>query len=80
MARSSAYNSCLHISDIPTQVLSRPQRTWPALLTFFFLAPIISEILTGFTPPLMFITFTDIFSYSNTFMVDYYSLGKASRV
>ena len=29
MARSSAYNSCLHISDIPTQVLSRPQRTWP---------------------------------------------------
>ena len=53
MARPSAYNSYLHISDIPTQVLSRP---WPALLTLFFLAPIIPEMLTGSTPPLMFIT------------------------
>ncbi|MGZ3626617.1 MAG: hypothetical protein ACXVDN_02970 [Ktedonobacteraceae bacterium] len=55
MARSSAYNSYLHISDIPTQVLSRPQRTWPALLTLFFLAPVIPEMLTGSTTPLMFI-------------------------
>ena len=60
MARPSAYNSYLHISDIPTQVLSRPQRTWPALLTLFFLAPIIPEMLTGSTPPLMFINPTSL--------------------
>jgi hypothetical protein len=55
MARPSGYDSYLHISDIPTQVLSRPQRTWPALLTLFLLAPIIPEMLTGSTPPLIFI-------------------------
>jgi len=55
MARTSAYYSYLHISDIPTQVLSRPQRTWTALLTLFLLAPIIPEMITGSTPPLMFI-------------------------
>ena len=54
MADSTGYYSYLHISDIPTQVLS-PQHTWPALLTLFFLAPIIPEMLTGSTPPLMFI-------------------------
>ena len=31
----------------------RPQRTWPAVLTLYFLAPIIAEMLTGGTPPLM---------------------------
>ena len=55
MARPFGHDSYLHISDIPTQVLSRPQLTWPALLTLFLLAPIIPEMLTGSTPPLMFI-------------------------
>ena len=54
MADSTGYYSYLHISDIPTQVLS-PQHTWPALLTLFFLAPIIPEMLTGSSPPFMFI-------------------------
>ena len=31
----------------------RSQRTWPAVLTLYFLAPIIAELLTGATPPLM---------------------------
>jgi len=30
MADPSGYNSYLLISDIPTQVLTRSQRTWPA--------------------------------------------------
>lgn len=29
------------------------QHTWPAVLTLYFLAPIIAEMLTGATPPLM---------------------------
>ncbi len=35
------------------QPSSRPQRTWPAVLTLYLLAPIIAEMLTGSTPPLM---------------------------
>jgi hypothetical protein len=31
----------------------RLQRTWPAVLTLYFLAPFIAEMLTGSTPPLM---------------------------
>ena len=35
------------------QSSSRPQHTWPAVLTLYFLAPFIAEMLTGSTPPLM---------------------------
>jgi len=31
----------------------RPQRTWTAVLALYFLAPLIAELLTGSTPPLM---------------------------
>jgi hypothetical protein len=55
MPHPSGYDSYMHISDIPTRVLSRPQRAWPALMTLFLLAPIIPEMLTSSTPPLMFI-------------------------
>lgn len=33
----------------------RPQRVWPAVLTLFILAPAIGEMLSGSTPPLLFI-------------------------
>ncbi len=45
------------LSSLPTVPSAgpslRPQRTWPAVLTLYFLAPIIAELLTGATPPLM---------------------------
>ncbi|HEV2460260.1 MAG TPA: hypothetical protein VGS80_18030, partial [Ktedonobacterales bacterium] len=46
-------------SDAPTTpslpaVTPRP-RTWPALLTLFFLSPAVAEMLSGSTPPLTFI-------------------------
>jgi hypothetical protein len=49
MAQPFGNDSYVHISDIPTEVLARSQRTWPALLTLYFLAPIIPEMLTGST-------------------------------
>ncbi len=55
MPRPSGYDSYMHISVIPTCVLSRPQRAWPALLTLFFLASMIPEMLADSAPPLMFI-------------------------
>ncbi|HKV84270.1 MAG TPA: hypothetical protein VJN88_06915 [Ktedonobacterales bacterium] len=33
----------------------RPRRVWPAVLTLFILAPAIGEMLSGSTPPLLFI-------------------------
>jgi hypothetical protein len=39
----------------PTQPLRQLQRTWPALLTLYFLSPMIGEILSGSTPVLSFI-------------------------
>jgi hypothetical protein len=54
MACPSGYGSYLHISDIPTQVLS--SSTYLACITNFISSgPIIPEKLTGSTPPLMFI-------------------------
>lgn len=55
MAHPYGYDSYPHTSPVPTASISRPQRTWPALLTLFFLTPIIPEMLTGSTPPLTFI-------------------------
>ncbi len=45
-------------SSLPTASVTagsspRPQHTWLAALTLYFLAPIIAELLTGATPPLM---------------------------
>lgn len=37
-----------------TQPLPRLQRTWPALLTLYFLSPVIGEVLSGSTPVLSF--------------------------
>jgi len=31
------------------------ERTWPAVLTLFFLAPAVGEMLSGSTPPMMFV-------------------------
>src|SRR5437870_317974 len=39
----------------PIRQVQRFQRTWPALLTLYLLSPIIAEVLSGSTPPLMFI-------------------------
>jgi hypothetical protein len=55
MAQPYGYDSYPPSTPVPTALNSRPQCTWPALLTLFFLAPIIPEMLTGSTPPLMFI-------------------------
>jgi hypothetical protein len=38
-----------------TRPIPRPRPTWPALLTLYLLSPIAAEMLTGSTPPLMFI-------------------------
>src|SRR5258707_57155 len=32
------------------------RRLWPALLTLYFLAPAVGELLSGSTPPLLFIS------------------------
>ncbi len=40
-------------AEPPVGPSSHPQRTWPAVLTLYFLAPAIAEMLTGSTPPLM---------------------------
>jgi hypothetical protein len=45
----------------PLAPVARPLRTWPALLTLFFLAPAIGEMLSGSTPPLMFINPLSLF-------------------
>jgi hypothetical protein len=34
---------------------SRRQRMWPVLLALYFLAPVLAELLSGSTPPLLFI-------------------------
>src|SRR5262249_61423005 len=31
------------------------ERSWPAVLTLFFLAPVVGEMLSGSTPPVMFV-------------------------
>jgi hypothetical protein len=55
MAHPNRYGSYPPTSPIPTAFSSRPQRVWAALLTLFFHDPIVPEMLTGSTPPLMFI-------------------------
>ena len=46
MALPYGHGSYPLTSPIPTALRSRPQSAWPALLTLFFLAPIIPEKLT----------------------------------
>jgi hypothetical protein len=46
--------SSLPLYAQPTQPLPRLQRTWPALLTLYFLSPVIGEVLSGSTPVLSF--------------------------
>ncbi|MEO6887490.1 MAG: hypothetical protein ABI456_00595 [Ktedonobacteraceae bacterium] len=46
--------SALHASS-PALPPRNSQRTWPALLTLYLLAPLIGEVLSGSTPPLMFL-------------------------
>ena len=46
MALPYGHGSYPPTSPIPTAFRSRPQHAWPALLTLFFLAPIIPEMLT----------------------------------
>lgn len=55
MAQPFGYDSYPPTTPTPTALTSRQQRTWPALLTLFLLSPIVAEMLTGSTPPLMFI-------------------------
>ena len=45
--------SSLPASPIAAGPSPRPQHTWLAVLTLYFLSPIIAELLTGGTPPLM---------------------------
>lgn len=51
MAKSTV---TIPIFDVPTAPVVR-RRTWPAILTLFFLSPVVAEMLTGSTPPLSFI-------------------------
>lgn len=44
----------LHSSS-PALPPRKSQRTWPALLMLYLLAPLIGEVLSGSTPPLMFL-------------------------
>ncbi|MBE3557774.1 MAG: hypothetical protein IMW89_00915 [Ktedonobacteraceae bacterium] len=46
------------LSERPTEPLApsgSSQRTWPAVLTLVFLAPVVGEMLSGSTPPLRFL-------------------------
>ncbi|MEO7000838.1 MAG: hypothetical protein ABI068_03460 [Ktedonobacterales bacterium] len=40
---------------LPAPQSQRGQRMWPVLLTLYFLSPLIAEVLSGSTPPLLFI-------------------------
>lgn len=44
----------------PSVAPQKAQRTWPAVLTLYFLAPNIAELLTGSTPPLMWNNVGDV--------------------
>jgi hypothetical protein len=39
----------------PPQTQPKRQRMWPVLLALYFLSPLIAEVLSGSTPPLLFI-------------------------
>lgn len=42
--------------DAPPAVMALPQRRmWPVLLTLYVLAPVLAELLSGSTPPLLFV-------------------------
>jgi hypothetical protein len=43
------------VTSAPQALRVTRQRTWPAVLTLFFLAPAVAEMLSGSTPPLMFV-------------------------
>src|SRR5215472_14465499 len=53
---TSPYTYPPAISDTEPVVAShRRRRMWPVLLTLYFLSPLMAEILSGSTPPLLFI-------------------------
>ena len=52
---SFAVSGAATVSPARSRTLSRRRSLWPAALTLFILAPVVGEMLSGSTPPLLFI-------------------------